>query len=125
MRIWLAALLAAPWAFSGISDALARDWPPLPATGFISGRPATDQDVANGDAVFVLKAYGVYFGKPLDIVIPQYAYLTKRGDKPVPVIVIQAEVGKGMKIFGVRGLDGDKSAVRDYQLQLLGGKPPD
>jgi hypothetical protein len=121
MRLWLAALLA----LSGISAALAQDWPPLPATGFISGRAATDQDVANGDAIFVLKAYGVYFGKPLDIAIPQYAYLTKRGEKPVPVIVVQAEVGKGMKIFGVRGLDGDKSAVRDYQLQLLGVKPPD
>ena len=100
------------------------NWPPLPTTGFISGRAATDKDVADGNAVFVLKAYGGYFGKPMDVVIPQYAYLTKRGEKPVPVIVVQAEVGGGIKLFGVRGLDGDKSTARDYELKLLGTKPP-
>jgi hypothetical protein len=30
-------------------------WPDLPGYGYISGRAATDADVANGDAVFVLK----------------------------------------------------------------------
>jgi hypothetical protein len=99
-------------------------WPPLPTTGFISGRAATEKDVADGNAIFVLKSYGAYFGRPLDIVIPQYAYLTKRGEKPVPVIVIQAEVGGGIKMFGVRGLEGDKSTARDYELNLLGTKPP-
>jgi hypothetical protein len=121
MRLWLATLLA----LAGISAALAQTWPALPSTGFISGRAATDQDVADGNAIFVLRAYGIYFGKPLDTVIPQYAYLTKKGAKPVPVIVVQAEAGKGIKLFGVRGLDGDKSVVRDYELQLLGTKPPD
>jgi hypothetical protein len=121
MRLALATLLVC----LGISAALAQAWPPLPTAGFISGRPATDADVAAGNAIFVLKAYGSYFGKPLDIVVPQYAYLTKRGAKPVPVIVVQAEVGKGMKVYGVRAFDGDKSVVRDYELQLLGVKPPD
>ena len=104
--------------------ALSPPWPPLPAAGFISGRAATDRDVAAGNAVFVLKAYGGYFGRPMDIVIPQYAYMTKRGGKPVPVIVVQAEVGGGIKLFGVRGLDGDKSTARDFELKLLGTKPP-
>jgi len=99
-------------------------WPPLPTTGFISGRAATDKDVADGNAIFVLKAYGGYFGRPMDIVIPQYAYMIKRGEKPVPVIVVQAEVGGGVKLFGVRGLDGDKSTARDFELKLLGTKPP-
>jgi len=53
------------------------NWPALPTTGFISGRPATDKDVADGNAVFVLRAYGIAFGKPLDVTIPQYAYLNK------------------------------------------------
>ncbi len=100
------------------------NWPPLPTKGFVSGRQATDEDVTADNAVFVLKAYGTYFGKPMDITIPQYAYLTKAGQKPVPVIVVQAEIGKGIKLFGVRGLDGDKSTARDYELKLLGTKPP-
>jgi len=124
MRLRLATVILI-LAVSAVSAQTAPvNWPPLPTTGFISGRAATDKDVADGNAVFVLKAYGGYFGKPMDVVIPQYAYLTKRGEKPVPVIVVQAEVGGGIKLFGVRGLDGDKSTARDYELKLLGTKPP-
>ena len=100
------------------------NWPPLPTKGFVSGRPATDKDVAAGNAVFVLKAYGTYFGKPMDIAIPQYAYFTKRSEKPEPVLVIQAEIGKGIKLFGVREFDGKTATARDYELQLLGTTPP-
>ena len=107
-----------------VSAALAQAWPALPTAGFVSGRPATDKDVAEGSAVFVLKAHGVYFGKPLDIAIPQYAYLLKKGDKPVPVIVIQGEQERNLKLFGVRGLDGDLSVVKETDLQFLGVKPP-
>ena len=60
----------------------------------------------------------------MDVTIPQYAYVTKAGENPVPVIVVQAEIGKGIKLFGVRGLDGDKSTARDFELKLLGTKPP-
>ena len=100
-------------------------WPPLPTSGFISGRPATDKDIMEGNAVFALRAYGVAFGKPLDVIIPQYAYLTKRGQRPIPVIVVQAELGKGLKIFGVRDLNGKTATARDFELQLLGTHPPD
>jgi hypothetical protein len=100
------------------------DWSALPTTGFIAGRPATDKDVADGNAVFVLRAYGIAFGKPLDVAIPQYAYLTKRGEPPVPVIVVQAEQGKGLKIFGVRRLDGKTATAKESELQLLGTQPP-
>ena len=99
-------------------------WPALPTTGFISGRPATDKDVADGNAVFVLRAYGIAFGKPLDVTIPQYAYLTKRGQQAVPVIVVQAEQGKGIRIFGLRGLDGKTATARESELRLLGTRPP-
>jgi len=128
MRMRLATLLLAlaiAAAAQAAPPASPIAWPPLPATGFISGRPATDKDVADGNAVFVLKAYGVYFGKPIDVVIPQYAMMTKRGQAPVPVIVVQAETGGGIKLFGVRALDGGKSTARDYELKLLGTKPPD
>lgn len=113
----------------GISAALAQTpaqtWPPLPTSGFISGRPATDKDVIDGNAVFALRAYGVPFGKPLDVAIPQYAYLRKRGREPIAVIVVQAELGKGLKIFGVRDLNGKGATAKESELQLLGTHPPD
>jgi hypothetical protein len=120
MRLKLAILLIA----LGASAALAQSWPALPATGFISGRPATDKDVSDGNALFVLKAHGLYFGKPVDIVIPQYAYLLHKGAKPMPVIVIQAEQERSIKLFGVRAEDGEVFVVREPELQLLGTKPP-
>jgi hypothetical protein len=124
MRVRLVSLLT----ILGLSLASAQQspgWPPLPTSGFISGRPATDKDIMEGNAVFALRAYGVAFGKPLDVVIPQYAYLTKRGQRPIPVIVVQAELGKGLKIFGVRDLNGKTATARDSELQLLGTHPPD
>jgi hypothetical protein len=102
-----------------------RTWPPLPTTGFVSGRAATDKDVADGNAVFVLRAYGVAFGKPLDVVIPQYAYLIRNGQQKLPVIVVQAEDGKGIKIFGIRDFDGKTATAKQSELQLLGTHPPD
>jgi hypothetical protein len=120
MRLKLATLLVV----LGVSAALAQAWPTLPATGFVSGRPATDKDITDGNALFVLKAHGVYFGKPLDIVIPQYAYLLTKGDKPVPVIVVQAERERSIKLFGVRAQNGEVFVVKEPELQLLGAKPP-
>jgi hypothetical protein len=109
---------------SAPQGSLAQSWPALPTGGFIAGRPATDKDVADGNAVFVLRAYGVAFGKPLDVTIPQYAYLTKRGQQPVAVIVVQAEQGKGIKIFGVRDRSGKAATARESEVQLLGTNPP-
>ena len=99
-------------------------WPPLPTTGFVTGRAATDRDVAEGNAVFALRAYGIPFGKPLDVVIPQYAYLVRKGQEPLRVIVVQAEEGKGVKIFGFRDLNGNAATARESDLQLLGTHPP-
>jgi hypothetical protein len=120
MRVRLATLAT----FLAISAALAQGWPALPASGFISGRAANDKDIADGNAIFALRSYGGPFGKPLDVVVPQYAYLKRRGQTPVPVIVVQAEEGKHIKVFGVRGFDGKASTARDTELQLLGTNPP-
>jgi hypothetical protein len=110
---------------SGAGQSVGQSWPPLPTTGFISGRAATDKDVADGNAVFALRAYGVAFGKPLDVVIPQYAYLIRNGQQKLPVIVVQAEEGKGIKIFGIRDFDGITATAKQSELQLLGTHPPD
>jgi hypothetical protein len=109
----------------GADQNAGQTWPPLPTTGFVSGRAATDKDVADGNAVFALRAYGVAFGKPLDIVIPQYAYLIRNGQQKLPVIVVQAEDGKGIKIFGIRDFDGKTATAKQSELQLLGTHPPD
>jgi hypothetical protein len=109
----------------GVGQNAGQSWPPLPTTGFVSGRAATDKDVADGNAVFVLRAYGVAFGKPLDVVIPQYAYLIRNGQQKRPVIVVQAEDGKGIKIFGIRDFDGKTATAKQSELQLLGTHPPD
>jgi hypothetical protein len=129
MRVGLATLLL---VFLGISAVVAQTspptsqpaWPPLPTTGFVSGRAATNQDVADGNAVFVLKVYGAAVGKPLDITVPQYAYLMSKGGNPVPVIVIQAETYRGLKLIGIRDLAGKTSAVREADLQLWGTTAP-
>ncbi|HEX4042008.1 MAG TPA: hypothetical protein VHY10_09930 [Xanthobacteraceae bacterium] len=124
MFVRLAAFLLALGVAAAAAQTAPVNWPPLPAKGFIAGRPATDDDVKAGNAVFVLKAYGAYFGKPMNIVIPQYAYYIKRGAKPEPVIVIQAEIGNGIKLFGIRDFDGTTATARDYEMQLLGTTPP-
>ena len=117
-------LLAIAFICLGVAAAAQTAWPPLPKTGFISGRAANDKDVKDGNAAFVLQAYGVPFGKPLDVAIPQYAYVTKRGQPKLPAIVIQAEEGNRFKFFGVRYLDGTTASARDNEVELLGTSPP-
>ena len=97
------------------------DWPSLPSKGFIRARPAQMSDVSNGDAVFVAAVKDVVIGKPLPISIPQYALLH---DKLERVIVVQAEEANGMKLFGVRGLDGKEAVVTETDLELLGTQTP-
>jgi hypothetical protein len=101
----------------------ASDWPALPSSGFVTGRPAHKEDVAKGDAVFVAasKDKDIVIGKPLSISIPQYALLN---DTHEHVIVVQAEEANGFKLFGVRGLDGKESVVTEKDLELLGTQKP-
>ena len=120
MRARLTSLLT----LVGLSPALAQGWPALPAKGFVSGRAAVERDVADGNAIFVLKVRDVPVGKPARIVIPQYAYLINPGGEPTPVIVVQAEEANGIKLFGVRDLAGKESVAKEADLQLLGLKPP-
>jgi hypothetical protein len=97
------------------------DWPPLPSKGFITARPAQKSDVSNGDAVFVAAVGDLVIGKPLPISIPQYALLHGKHER---VIVVQAEEANGMKLFGVRGLDGKETVATETDLELLGTQIP-
>jgi hypothetical protein len=98
-------------------------WPPLPKQGFSSGHTATRADVAKGNAVFVPEVGGVSVGRPLAIVIPQYAYYKEEGKKE-PVIVIQAEEVQGMKMLGARRTNGKHVVGLLENFELLGRTPP-
>jgi len=98
-------------------------WPSLPKQGFISGRTATRADVAAGNAVFVPEVGGVSVGRPLAIVIPQYAYYKEGGNK-APVIIIQAEEVQGMKMLGARRANGKHVVGLLENFELLGRAPP-
>ena len=109
------------FAIGGTSVGVYSEWPALPSKGFVAGRPGQKSDVANGDAIFVAAVKDVVIGKPLSISIPQYALLLKNRER---VIVVQAEEANGIKLFGVRGLDGKEAVVTETDLELLGTRMP-
>lgn len=117
--IKMAALLSVLVFVTG-GSCMASDWPPLPSKGFVTGRAATFADVKNGDAVFVAAVKGIIIGKPLPVQIPQYAILRETAQR---VIVIQAEEANGLKMIGVRTVDGKYAVVTDSDLQWLGVNP--
>lgn len=109
-------------AFAG--EVRARtSWPPLPASGFIAGRAATQADIQSGSAAFVMAQGAKTISTPLPLKIPQYAYLNQAG-KRVPVILIQAEEANGMQVVGVLMADGSTSLGLLSELELLGSRLP-
>jgi hypothetical protein len=121
-KLWRA--FASLLTFAGISRGAEQAWPALPNKGFISGRAATAKDVAGGNAVFVAARNGVTIGIPIGVTIPQYAHLSGEGGTVTRVIVVQAEAANGIKLFGVRDLQGKEYVVKDTDLRLFGTKPP-
>jgi hypothetical protein len=114
-------LAAALILFSELALAQAP-WPALPRDAFVSGRAATLADVSAGRAAFVANSNGVAFGKPLGIVIPQYAWLTKDG-KRFPVVIIQAEAAGGQSIVGALLPNGAHAVATLPEFELLGIVP--
>lgn len=102
-------------------SALAESWPALPAADFTKGRAATRDDVDEGRAVFVGEVNGMIIGVPIDITIPQYAYLIRDGKKQA-VIVIQAEQIQNDKIIGAKLLNGQDIAGFMQDFELLGNQ---
>ena len=102
-------------------------WPPLPTSGFLSGRAATLRDAQEGTAVFVAESNGRSLGTPLAIDVPQYALLTSRKTgRKIRVIVIQAERAAGTDTVGYLDLEtGLKGVTTLPEIALLGRKPPE
>jgi hypothetical protein len=118
MRTPIASFLA----FIGLSSAVAQSWPALPGSGFISGRPASERDISDGNAIFVLKSNDLPIGKPLQITIPQYAYLVEEGGKRTRVILVQAEEANGVKLFGIRDLGGEGIGDQRNRFAVVGNR---
>lgn len=97
-------------------------WPPLPSSGFVAGRPATQADVDAGDALFLLGDGTRSSGEPLAIDIPQYALFDDEGIITV-VVVIQAEREDGRSQIGARKPDGSALIGLLDQFKLVGTQP--
>ena len=102
----------------------AGDWPPLPTSGFISGRIAKEADLQAGNAVFVAKFGGHVSGKPSNIRVPQYAILSEGDGSKLPVVVVQAEINEKGSFFGLRDLRGGNHVATATEVRLLGVATP-
>jgi hypothetical protein len=87
------------------------------------GRQATEEDIKTGTAVFVLreKQSNKLCGKPLDLLLPQYALYTDENGIVTRVILIQAESYQSIDYCGCVVLsDRTKMACTLPELKLLG-----
>ena len=107
-----------------VPGAVSEAWPPLPTTGFLSGRPASKQDVSEGNAVFVAEREGAVIGVALTIDIPQYAvHVDQDSGVRTRVILIQAERAEGIEMIGYRTLAGEHGVATLAEFELLGKTP--
>ena len=125
MRIgWLSGLFA-PFAPFGTS-AIGADtsWPPLPKSGFVAGRLATEADVEHRDAVFLTTIDGKAAGTPAAIQVPQYALLKQENGRRQRVVVVQAETNERGTFLGMRDAAGHDYVAGIAEVILLGPTHP-
>lgn len=99
-------------------------WPILPVHGFIRGRPARDSDIAKGNALFISNIKGDFTAHSVDILIPQYAYVTERDDTITKVVIIQAESNALGTFLGVEDANGHRRIVSRGDVQFVGTHRP-
>lgn len=101
-------------------------WPDLPETCFVSGRSATNNDVDNSCAAFLINVKGKATGTPIKLDIPQYAmHIEADTGKETPVIIIQAEENGNIKAVGYKELGTEQlGAALLQEVRLLGTKKP-
>jgi hypothetical protein len=102
------------------------NWPDLSEINYVSQRPATEDDVNNGSAVFLLQSEGVNIGTPMKLDIPQYAIHTdgETGEKS-NVIIIQAEESNGQQVIGALIFESKGfMAGMANEFKLLGKRKP-
>ena len=97
-------------------------WPDLPTKGFVIGRPATEEDVRAGNAVF--SQAGTDEGT-LGVQIPQYVLWLDELGKEHPMFLVQAEVTAHREdVMGLRGFDGSETVATLAEIRLLGTEKP-
>lgn len=76
-------------------------WPDLSNIKYVSQRSATEADINEGAAVFLLQSEGINIGSPMNLDIPQYAIHTdgETGEQS-NVVIIQAEEANGQQVIG-------------------------
>lgn len=85
----------------------------------VIGRLATEMDVKNGAATFVIDGRGKEV-KPLNIQIPSLAYhIDQETFEKTPVVVIQAEKVEEKKVVGIRYLEGTYGACLFRELEFV------
>jgi hypothetical protein len=105
------------------------DWPPLPETGFVTGRPATFRDLEAGDAVFVQRLNDQDVCSPTpNILVPQYVVWQSEDGTEVPAILVQVEANASdplaAHMMGLRTLAGKDILALSSEVSLLGQSIP-
>ncbi|EAW28842.1 hypothetical protein ATW7_04147 [Alteromonadales bacterium TW-7] len=101
-------------------------WPSLSDYKYTSGRQATEDDINLGAAVFMLQVEGKNIGKPIDIIIPQYAiHIDQETGEKTKVIIIQAEETDDSQVIGAINIQTDEFiAALKFEFEFLGSKNP-
>ena len=105
-------------------------WPQLSQFPSFRHRLATQDDIDAGHAAFLVPGPGgptaPPIGIPLDIEVPQYAYLLTEDGAKVPGVLIQAiEVGD-MQVGAIMCLvDGKYAVATMNEFELLGTSSPE
>jgi hypothetical protein len=98
------------------------NWPDLPTRGFTVGRPATVQDVEQGNAVFSMNGTG---GGVVSVPVPQYVFWRDESGATHPKILVQIEKAPdGSTIVGLRDFEGNETVATLPELELLGTEKP-
>ncbi|WP_294358779.1 hypothetical protein [uncultured Sphingomonas sp.] len=109
------------WSVSAMTD-VREDWPALPTTGFVAGRPATQADFSSGNAIFSTDGAS----SVSDLKVPQYVWWRDDDGQRHPRVLVQAElVHGGMTIVGLRDSAGNEAAATLPEVELLGTRKPE
>ena len=93
-----------------------NNWSEIP---HVSGRLATEEDVKNGNATFLIDGKGKEH-KALKIKIPSLAYhINQETKEKTPVVVIQGEKVGDQKVIGIKYLDGTDGVCLLFELEFV------
>lgn len=93
-----------------------KNWTETP---HVSGRLATEEDVKNGNATFLVDNKSKEH-KALNIKIPSLAYhFDQDTNEKTPVVVIQGEQVGDQKVVGIKYLDGTDGVCLLFELEFV------